>query len=131
MKQRPRYTDEFRAGAVVMLEAQGYPRVKGSLQSVSDHLHVPAMTLHRWFHAVQNPPPRKLVKQKTEDFRVLLRREIAAALQAAPEAREFATYKDLITGAAILLDKLQLLEGKPTDRSEQTIRVRWSNELDH
>lgn len=86
------------------------------------------MTLSRWFRAVQNPAPNKLVKKKTEDFRVLLRREIEAALHEAPTAREFATYKDLITSVGIMLDKLQLLDGKPTERQEHVIQVKWAND---
>ena len=113
---RRRYTDDFRAGAVVMLESQGYPDVKGALTSTAQHLGIPAMTLHGWYHQKHNPAPTQLLTEKRLDLKELIRNEIYAALEAAPGARDFAEYKELITGAAILLDKLLLLEGKATER---------------
>jgi transposase-like protein len=115
MTKRKRYTDKFRAGAIVMLEANGYPDKKGALATVSNHLGVPQATLHRWFHAKNNPAPSEIVTEQRIDFAAALRKEIAAALQDMPNARQDATYRDLVTGTAIMIDKLQLLEGKPTE----------------
>lgn len=117
-RQRRRYDDKFRASAVVMLEAAGYPDKKGALQQVAGHLKIPATTLHGWYNATRNPPPTELRNEKRLELREVIREEIYGALEAAPGARAEAAYKDLITGAAILLDKLQLLEGKPTEITE-------------
>lgn len=113
-RHRRRYDDKFRASAVVMLEAAGYPDKKGALEQTAKHLAVPNTTLHGWFNATRNPPPTELRTEKRGEIADIIRAEIYAAFSAAPDARPEASYRDLITGAAILVDKLQLLEGKPT-----------------
>lgn len=123
MGKRRQYTDEFRASAIVMLESQGYPDEPGALVSVASHLGIPHQTLSRWAKEAQNPAPPELVHEKTVDMCEMLRAEIRAALQAAPDAREFANYKDLITAVGIMLDKLQLLEGRPTAITQDTVTI--------
>lgn len=114
-RPRRRYDDKFRASAVVMLEAAGYPDRKGALEQTAKHLHVPNTTIHGWFNAIHNPPPSDVRTEKRGEIADIIRSEIYAALEEAPNARPEASYRDLITGAAILVDKLQLLEGKPTE----------------
>lgn len=120
MTKRKRYTDEYRASAVVMLEAAGYPEQEGALSRVADHLGMHYQTLSRWFRAVQNPPPHGLVQEKRIDLRQAIRDELNAIFSDEDLAavRAEASYKDRITSAAILTDKLQLLDGKPTERVE-------------
>lgn len=132
MAKRKRYDDKFRASAVVMLEAAGYPHRKGALAEVAKHLGVAAMTISRWFRASQNPPPNEIVTEKAADLRTLLELELRAALGAMAGVRPDAAYRELGTVAGILFDKLQLLEGKPTDRTEiidNTDRANRLNEL--
>lgn len=76
---------------------------------------MPNTTLHGWYNATRNPPPSDVRTEKRREIADIIRSEIYAAFEAAPDARPDASYRDLITGAAILVDKLQLLEGKPTD----------------
>jgi hypothetical protein len=123
MSKRKRYDDKFRAGAVVMLQAQGYPDTKGALTKVANHLHVPAMTISRWFRAAQNPPPHDLVTEKELDLVALLKTELTQIFTAFPTARPDASFKDLATAAGIMIDKLQLLENKPTERVDHTGNV--------
>lgn len=113
-RQRRRYDDKFRASAVVMLEAAGYPDKKGALEQTTKACKVPESTLRGWYNETHNPPPAKLRAEKRLEIADIIRNEIYAALGAAPDARPEASYRDLITGAAILVDKLQLLQGKPT-----------------
>lgn len=103
-----------------MLEAAGYPDTKGALNKVARELKVPDMTLSRWFKATRNPPPNEVVTEKAANFKELLAAEIQGILKDMPDAREFAEYRDLGTVLGILVDKLQLLENKPTDRVEHT-----------
>jgi hypothetical protein len=117
-KRQPKYDDKYRASAVIMLEAQGYPTVKGALQAVSNHLKVPLTTLNRWYHGKNNPPPSELVTEKRIEFKDAIKQELQEILGAMPNAREDASYKDLATSFGIMLDKLQLLENKPTAISE-------------
>lgn len=120
MAKRKRYDDKFRASAVVMLEAAGYPDKDGALSSTANHLDVPLSTLRGWFTAEHNPPPAELRNEKRGELSDLLRREIDSALGAMDNARPDASYRDLGTVAGILIDKLQLITGKPTERSEIT-----------
>lgn len=117
-KRQPKYDDKYRASAVIMLEAQGYPNVEGALTSVSRHLGVPLTTLNRWYHAKNNPPPSELVTEKRIEFKEAIKKELQEILGAMPTARGDASYKDLATSFGIMLDKLQLLENKPTNISE-------------
>lgn len=113
------YSDEFVAGAILMLEAAGYgeqpPR---GLLAVSKNLKVPENTLRRWFRGSRNTPPAKVVTHKRIDFREAIRDELNAIFDAASNVREEASYRDLMVAAGIMVDKMQLLEGKPTERSE-------------
>jgi len=115
MRPRRRYDDKFRANAIVFLEAAGYPDKKGALEQVSKQLNCPHPTLHRWFQAKNNPPPSELVQEKREDLKELLEKELRAIFKEMPDARGDAGYRDLGTVAGILFDKKQLLEGKPTE----------------
>lgn len=119
--KRKSYDDKFRSSAVIMLEAAGYPNRKGALSDVAKHIAVPAMTLSRWFHGKQNPPPNQMVSEKRSELKDLISTELDAIFKAMPNARQDATYKDLGTVAGILMDKKQLLEGKPTERVEHTL----------
>lgn len=120
MAKRKSYDDKFRASAVVMLEAAGYPDQKGALTRVSEHLGVPAMTLGRWFRKSNNPPPNELVTEKRGDLKDFVRSELNSIFGDMPIVRPDASYRDLATAAGILIDKLQLLENKPTERVEHS-----------
>ena len=117
MSKRRRYDDKFRASAVVMLEAAGYPDKDGALARVARELKVPESTLHGWANN-RNTPPSQMRTIKRVELNTVIREEIYSALEAAQNVRQDASYRDLITGAAILIDKLQLLEGQPTWRIE-------------
>lgn len=118
MSKRRRYTDKFRASAVVMLEAQGYPDKKGSLSSVADHLKVPPSTLAGWFKAHHNPPPTEVRDEKKRDLADFIDSVLPQIFEAMPDATMDASLKDLATAAGILIDKKQLLTGNATERTE-------------
>lgn len=118
MKRR-RYTDDFRASTVLMLEAAGYPDTKGALQQVADNVGVAAMTISRWFHASNNPPPNELVTIKREDILNLIKKQLHRALTEMDKTADDADYRSLATAAGILTDKMELLEGRATERVER------------
>jgi len=122
---RKRYPDEFRANAVLMAQAAGYPEVKGALSRVARKCQIPLTTLSRWVRAKNNPPPAELVSIKKEDLIDMIKAEIAAALHEMPNARPDADYRALATGIGIMVDKVQLLSGEPTQRQEY---LWWRNE---
>ena len=106
-----------------MLEAAGYPKKTGAMTAVSKRVNVPHQTLGRWFRQENNPPPAELVQEKKrdliKDLTALLHLSIDKALMEAGEA----SYRELSTGIGIFIDKLQLLTGQPTERTEQNVTV--------
>jgi hypothetical protein len=102
-----------------MLEGMGYPGKKGALSAVSQHTRIPAPTLFRWFRGLQNPAPSEMVKETKLDLVAAIRQELSDLFPAMMGARDEASYKDMTVAAGILIDKLQLLEGKPTAINEE------------
>lgn len=124
----PRYSEDFRAGAIVTLEAAGYPDQKGALMRVARDTGVPHTTLRRWFLRLSNPPPNGTVHEKKLELVELLDKELDGIFGELPDARLDASYRDLATAAGIFIDKKQLLEGGPTERLELTM-AQWLAEL--
>lgn len=127
---RHRYDDKFRASAVVALEAAGYPNSKGALAQVAKLLDVPAMTISRWFKDRNNPPPTEIVTEKRIDLLEMINTELEAIFGVLPNARSSAAYKDLMTGAGILIDKRQLLTGEPTENAKARIIIEYAEDPD-
>ena len=115
---RRRYTDEFRASAVVMMVSLGWPDAEGVAQRVANHLNVPRQTLTRWATESQSPAPIEVVQEKRKDLVALIEDELHAIFGEFEHARGDASYGQLATAAGILTDKLLLLRGHPTDRVE-------------
>jgi hypothetical protein len=117
MAKKPHYDDEFRASAIVMLQAAGYPKSLGALSSVARKLKVPDRTLSRWFNGENNPPPGKLVNIKKGDMANALE-EVAWMLldsMADSEAIADAPLQQRATAYGIAVDKMRLLRGLPTE----------------
>lgn len=118
-----RYDDKFRASAVLMLEAAGYPKQPGALEATAKRLQMPRSTLRQWYEGTRNPPPAEMKQEKELDLVKALRDEINYILPELAKARGDAPYKDLVTALAILIDKLQLLAGQPTETVQQRIVI--------
>lgn len=127
MAKRPKYDDKFRANAVVLLEAAGYPNKIGALGTTAKRLGVHERTLSRWARQENNPPPSELVTEKRGQLVDLLRDEIGHALHAMNDARPDASYRDLATAIGIMTDKLQLLTGEPTDNNRTRIVIEYAD----
>lgn len=133
MAKRPRYTDDFRASVVLMLQAAGYAGTnspdskKGSLEKVSKRVNVPARTISRWFDAEQNPPPVEMVNEKRPELISLFEDEMRAIFEEMKVARGDATYRELSTALGIVTDKHILLTGGATERTEnKTVQINVS-----
>lgn len=112
-----------------MLDAEGYPNVKGALKKVAAFADVHPNVLRRWYRGAQNPAPTELVTRKKGELVDLLRNEAHAILREMELSREETDYRSLGTVLGIVIDKLQLLEGKPTERSEQNVTHDVSGEI--
>jgi len=126
----PRYSDDYRASAVLMVEAEGYPANKGAVARVAAHLHLQERTLRRWVTGESNPPPDKAVQIKKLDLRTAITGELESIFLEMGKARADASYKDLATAAGIFFDKLQLLNGEPTQTTNQRILVEYADDED-
>lgn len=115
-KKRSHYSDDYRATAILMLEAQGYPENVPALKAVANHLHIPISTLRGWYKRENNPVPAHVRILKKLDLQTVIRDELYNALSAMDNTRVEASYRELTIAAGIMFDKLQLLEGKPTAR---------------
>lgn len=122
-RKRKRYSDEFRATALTMLKAEGYPDKKGALTKVAAHLDIPLQTLFDWARKDQNPPPMELRNEKEGDLVALLKARTNQAVEEMKRAIGDTSFKDLCIGTAILIEKTQLLTGEPTERREDVSGV--------
>lgn len=115
--KRKRYDDVFRASAVVMLEAAGYPEQKGALTRVAAELKMHERTLSRWFHREQNPAPDNLVSNKKAEladiFEDVARKYLGHASRV--DVIEDVAGNTAVIAAATAVDKMRLLRGLPTE----------------
>ncbi|MCK9602697.1 MAG: hypothetical protein M0R06_26855 [Sphaerochaeta sp.] len=118
MAKRKSYDDEFRASAVIMLEAQGYPGIDGALTAVANHLGVPARTLSRWFNRESNPPPDNIVNEKKGELVGRLDGLLDELVEEMRTALKGASLNQLAMAFGITFDKKQLLNNGPTSRNE-------------
>lgn len=132
-RRNPTYTDEFRASAVLMVEAAGYPQTKGALNRVANHLGIPRQTLQRWTRGTNNPPPPDLVTTKRQDFVELLE-DIMYGAAGETKKRidnnelDSVTLPQLMTVAAIAVDKRRLLLGQSTENNDTVLRIVYTND---
>lgn len=113
---RRRYSDEEKAAALAALDANG-----GNVALTSQQLDIPDSTLRSWSngrgtnHAIADLRDEKR-RELTEELR-----DIAYALVGAlPSKIHDASLRDTGVTLGVVLDKLQLLEGHATTRSELT-----------
>ena len=113
------YSDKFKAGAVALLESQGYPDKPDALKKVQKHLGgKPATrTLMRWFHGEHGAPDDKLVKREKKELADVFEEVAYSYLTRASDqdAIDDTRGKDAVMTAAIAVDKMRLLRGLPTE----------------
>ena len=129
-RKRRRYDDKFRTNAVLMLEAAGYPGQKGALARVANNLRMPPSTLQGWANGHHNPPPTELRCEKKADVIEFIKQEIPHIFRELGDARQDASYRELMVGLGILVDKWQLLAGEPTERKEITGSIDCTSKTD-
>lgn len=121
MAKRKKYTDKFKAGAILMLETEGYPDDPYAIERVAQHLDMPRRTLLRWFKGDTGAPADETVQEQKMGLIDLFDQELRQVFRAMNDVRSDASYRDLATGAGIFADKLQLLQNKPTQRIEHDV----------
>jgi transposase-like protein len=116
MALKRQYSDEDKARALLALEANG-----GNVSRTSREQKIPASTIAEWRDGRTAPSVTDIRDEKRAPLVERLTAELNEILNLMPEKRAEASYGDLMRGAGILTDKIQLLSGKDTERS--TIRV--------
>jgi transcriptional regulator with XRE-family HTH domain len=114
------FSDAERAEAVALLKMRGWPEQKGALTAVANHLNIWPTTLLRWATGKSNPPPDNIVIEKSDQLLEALYRLLGPIVANALETVGDAQFRELMTGLGIVTDKIQNLEGKPTERIEYT-----------
>ena len=127
MAKRKSYTDDYKAGIVLMLEAAGYPHTKGALQRVANKTGVPHPTISRWFRKVQAHPPDNLVQSKKGSLIERLDEIIDQMVDELPSAIPDAGLRELTTGIGTLIDKRRLLSGESTDNNAVKIQITYAD----
>jgi hypothetical protein len=112
------FTDDEVAGALATLQANG-----GNAKRTADTLGISRTTLRGWAGRHDNTPqPKQVSAELVRDKSVELANNLEAlALKSVGLADEkvvTASYKDLLIGAGIAIEKVQLLRGRPTQRTE-------------
>lgn len=112
-----RYSDEVRATAVLLLQANGYPDKPGALMDTARSMGVPHSRLQDWYTGKENPPPPDMVLDLKEDLSSILEDVIRLNLDRArdPVAVSKTSAAQAMTTAAIAIDKQRLINGLPTE----------------
>lgn len=123
-----KYTDKFKAGAIELLKAAGYPQRTSAAEEVARHLKMPVRTLKKWrfdgIHYGDRVAERgmeELQEQTRQELTDLFEMTIRSALEDMKLKQEDATYRDLAWAAAVFLDKVRLMNDKPTQNVQQAI----------
>lgn len=113
-RPRRRYTDDDRATTLAVLQSNG-----GNLTRTAEETGISISTIRNWR---DNPHPglAELGNEKREALSEIWDRVARAYLERAlnPSVLNETGGQSAITAAAIATDKLQLLEGKPTEVTE-------------
>lgn len=116
-QKRRHYDDKFRASAVVMLEAAGYPNKTGALTEVAAHLGISHQLLSNWARATHNPVPQDVLQEEKTALADLFEGAARIYLKHGTDPVVVAEVSGQasMTAAAIAVDKMQLLRGLPTE----------------
>jgi hypothetical protein len=116
-----KFSDSYRASAVVMLQSEGYPDDPFAVGRVHEYLKqsspCPTKTsLKNWFVGASNPPPSKILDDKKRDMADEFKELIWLLVDHAktPDTISDMSGQQAITSVGILVDKMRLLMGLPT-----------------
>jgi hypothetical protein len=112
---------DAKAAALAALEANGHNYTRTAKDLRASGATVSATTLRRW-HAEMGERKNAAVDGRMPAARATLTERLGAfvdaALTVAPDKLGDANLRDTMTAVGIAIDKLQLLEGKPTSIDE-------------
>lgn len=124
---RKAYTQEQKASILAFAIASGYPVRKGSIKYTVANTGIckDPRVIGRWYKTVD----RDLIEAKVMELKNFVETELTAIFGEMDKKREGASYRDLTTAAGILTDKLIVLEGGVTGRTE-SISGSWKDMIE-
>lgn len=110
------YSDEDKASAVLMLKAAGYPDRPGAMAQTLKELRgtVPESTLRSWAKEQHGAPPAKVRDKKRGEIAQTLTEVAFKLLEHLGSIADTGDVRETATAFGIVMDKLQLLDGEPT-----------------
>lgn len=125
-KAKRRYSDDERATALAALVAND-----NNVQRTARELGIPEGTLRRWMTGERHPEAAQMSEQKkgplADGFEAVAWQLIDGVT---PDKIAMADVKELMTGAGIAADKVQLLRGKPTSITQHDFSELPDEEID-
>ena len=115
---RRQYSDEEKANALAVLAANG-----GDLRGTARSLGIPKSTLENWAAQRVSAAVSELADTKKKDLADELENIALKLVEAMPDKMQDATLQQIATSLGIAIDKMQLLRGKATERTEATSTI--------
>lgn len=112
-----KYTQQYRAACIAMLEGAGYPENPYKLEEIAKHLKLPSRTLRRWYKGEVDALRPEVVRQQKQDLAEIYE-DIAYKLLAHAGDQDVIddmSGKDAVLASGIATDKMRLLRGLPTE----------------
>jgi transposase-like protein len=122
---RRRYSDDDRATALAALAANG-----GNLRRTARDLGIPRGTLEAWAKGTAHPEAAENSAPKKEALAEILEGIVYNALGVLPGKLASANARQLMTIAAVAVDKMLLLRGLPTQINQHELSHLGDAELE-
>lgn len=118
-----RWSEDDKARALAALDANG-----GNVKGTSRQLGIPQSTLRGWRNGIgTNATVTKKRDENARELKEEMRDLVYLLLEKLPDKLDKASAKEMMVGLGIAVDKLQLLEGKPTGHIKQSGELVVSN----
>jgi len=112
---RRQYSDNDKATALAALDANG-----GNVNKTANMLGIPASTLTEWRDGRVNPEVTEVRGRKKEELAGRLVEIAHLLIDAMPDKIKDSNLQQAATTLGITVEKIQLLDGKATERKELT-----------
>lgn len=119
--------DEDKAIAIIVMQAAGYPDRSGALRRAGKETGISTRTLRRYWLDKDNPIVDNLVTPKKGTIIEKLDSVIHMILDSFDmDTINEAELRERATALGIVIDKMQILTGGPTENVNQQILMKWA-----
>lgn len=127
IKTRNKYTKNDRAKILVFALSSGYPHRKGSTIYTENKTGVNRRSLVNWYNDINHFTSVELIEKNMIDLEKLLETELQNVFDAMGNVRKDASYPNLITALGVISDKLIVIRGGVSDRTETINTKTWKD----